>query len=447
MKIGVYICECGSNIAGTIDTEKVARSAEPLPKVSVSRVYRYACSEPGQNLITNDIEELGLDRIIVAACSPSMHEPTFRAVLKERGLNPYLLEMVNIREQCSWVHSDKKQATEKAISLLTAAVLRNALQQPLTPKKVGVTNNALVIGGGIAGIQAALDLAEVGYKTYLVEKTPSIGGKMAQLDKTFPTLDCSACILSPKMVDVGRHPNITLLANSEVVEVEGFVGNFKVKIKKKATYVDPVKCTLCDECVPVCPVIIHDEYNENLSPRRAIYIPFPQAVPATYIIEEETCLGIDPLICAKCRDVCGPEAIDFDMKPEIIEEEFGAIVVATGYEAYPIENIGEYGYGSIHNVISGLEFERILSASGPTDGVVRRPSDGKVPKTVVFIHCAGSRDPAKHLPYCSKVCCMYSTKHALQYRHLVHDGTAVNFYIDIRTAGKDYEEFYQRAAE
>ncbi len=447
MKIGVYICECGSNIAGTVDTEKVAQSAEPLPKVAVSRVYRYACSEPGQNLITQDIEELGLDRVIVAACSPSMHEPTFRALLREKGLNPYLLEMVNIREQCSWVHSDKDQATDKAISLLTSAILRNTLMKPLTPKKVGVINKALVIGGGIAGIQSALDLAEVGYQTYLVEKTPSIGGKMAQLDKTFPTLDCSACILSPKMVDVGRHPNITLLANSEVIEVDGYVGNFNVKIRKKATYVDPVKCTLCDECVPVCPVIVHDEYNADLSPRRAIYIPFPQAVPATYIIDEEACLGIDPLICAKCRDVCGPDAIDFDMKPEIIEEEFGAIIVATGYEPYPIENIGEYGYGTIHNVISGLEFERIISASGPTDGVVRRPSDGKVPKTVVFIHCAGSRDPAKHLPYCSKVCCMYSTKHALQYRHLVHDGTAVNFYIDIRTAGKDFEEFYQRAAE
>ncbi len=447
MKIGVYICECGSNIAGTIDVEKVAASVEPLPNVAVSRIYKYSCSDPGQAIIRNDIEELKLDRIIVAACSPRMHEPTFRAVLEEKGLNPYCLEMVNIREQCSWVHSDIKLGTEKAISLLKGSVLKAAVMEPLERKKVGVTSKALVIGGGIAGIQAALDIANTGFQVTLVEKSSTIGGKMAQLDKTFPTLDCSQCILSPKMVDASRHPNITLLANSEVEEVDGYVGNFKVKIRKNPRYVIEDKCTLCDECVPVCPVILHDEYNENLSPRKAIYIEYPQAIPASYIVDPNTCLGIEPLICVKCKDVCGPEAIDFDMQPEIVEDEFGAIVVATGFETYPIENIGEYGYGSIHDVISGLEFERILAANGPTMGVIRRPSDGKIPKIIVFIHCVGSRDPAKHLPYCSKICCMYSTKHALMYKHQVHDGIAVNFYIDIRTGGKDYEEFYQRASE
>ncbi len=447
MKIGVYICECGSNIAGTIDVEKVASSVEPLPNVAVSKVYKYSCSDPGQAIIGDDIEEFDLDRIIVAACSPRMHEPTFRAILEDKGMNPYVLEMVNIREQCSWVHSDIEQGTEKATSLLTGAILKSAVMEPLDRKKVGVTSKALVIGGGIAGIQAALDIANTGFPVTLVEKSSTIGGKMAQLDKTFPTLDCSQCILSPKMVDVKRHPNITLIANAEVEEVDGYVGNFKVKIKKKPRYVIEDKCTLCDDCVPVCPVIVHDQYNESLSPRRAIYIAYPQAIPASYIIDESTCLGIEPLICTKCKEVCGPEAIDFDMQPEIIEDEFGAIVVATGLETYPIENIGEYGYGSIHDVVSALEFERILAANGPTEGVIRRPSDGKIPKTIVFVHCAGSRDPAKHLPYCSKICCMYSTKHALMYKHLVHDGTAINFYIDIRTGGKDYEEFYQRASE
>jgi heterodisulfide reductase subunit A len=447
MKIGVYVCECGTNIAATVDVEELVEQAKEFPNVEVSRLYKYVCSDPGQEIIKKDITEMELDRIVVAACSPRMHEPTFRAVLEDMGLNPYVLEIVNIREQVSWVHDKKESGTDKAASLLKGAVVRAALMHPLERKKVGVTHTALVIGGGIAGIQAALDLADMGFKTTLVEKSATIGGKMAQLDKTFPTLDCSQCILSPKMVDVSRHPNIDLLALSEVVEVDGYVGNFKVKIKKNPRYVIEDKCTLCDDCVPVCPVIEHDEYNQGFAPRRAIYIPYPQAVPASYLIDPNSCLGIDPLICSKCKEVCGPEAIDFDQQPEIIEKEFGAIVVATGYEPYPIENIGEYGYGTIPDVISGLDFERIISASGPTAGTIRRPSDGKIPKTVVFIHCAGSRDPSKHLPYCSKVCCMYATKHALQYKHVVHDGTAVNFFIDVRTAGKDYEEFYQRAAE
>ena len=317
----------------------------------------------------------------------------------------------------------------------------------LTPVKIPVTQKALVIGGGIAGIQAALDIADSGFKVYLVEKDTTIGGHMAQLAETFPTLDCSQCILTPKMVAISRHPNIVLLTNSEVEAVDGYVGSFKVRIRKNPRYVIEDKCNLCTDCEAVCPVIVKDDFNQGLAPRKAIYIKFPQAVPPAYVIDPEACLGIDPLICSKCAEVCEQNAIDFDMQPEIIEEEFGTIVVATGYDIYSIDNIGEYGYGTITDVISGLEFERLLSASGPTGGVIRRPSDGKIPKTVAFIHCAGSRDPAKHLPYCSKICCMYATKHALQYKHLVPDGVAVNFYIDVRTAGKDYEEFYKRAAE
>ncbi|MHA2308446.1 MAG: FAD-dependent oxidoreductase [Candidatus Heimdallarchaeaceae archaeon] len=449
-KVGVFVCHCGRNIAHTVDIKKVLETIKDNEDVAHVEDNMYMCSEPGQAVIKEAIKKHNLDRVVVAACSKDMHEDnedTFRIVTKEAGLNQYLTEMANIREQCSWVHEDKEDATEKTIKIIGSTIEKVKRNQALEPYHIPVTRKALVIGGGIAGIQSALDIADAGYQVTLVEKDSTIGGKMAQLAETFPTLDCSQCILTPKMVAVSRHPNIQLLTNSEVESVDGYVGSFKVKIKKKPRYVIEEKCTICDDCVHVCPVIVHDEYNAGLSPRKAIYIAFPQAVPASYIIDPNTCLGIDPLICAKCKEVCDPEAIDFDMHAEILEDEFGAIVVATGYTAYPYEEIGEYGYGNIHDVISGLEFERLLSANGPTQGVIRRPSDGSIPKTVVFIHCAGSRDPAKHLPYCSKICCMYATKHALQYKHLVHDGVAVNFYIDVRTAGKDYEEFYKRAAE
>ena len=446
-KVGVFVCHCGRNIAQTVDIEKLMEKVREKYAVELVEDNMYMCSDPGQNLLKESIQAKNLDRVIVAACSRDMHEPTFRSAAQEAGLNPYLVEIANIREQVSWVHDDKEKATEKASKIIGSTIEKVIRDEPLEPLKIPVVQRALVIGGGIAGIQAALDIADAGYEVTLVEKSPTIGGHMAQLAETFPTLDCSQCILTPKMVAVSRHPKINLLTTSEVVNVDGYVGNFKVQIRKNPRYVDVDKCNLCDDCTAVCPVVVHDEYNQNLSPRKAIYIPFPQAVPASYVIDEETCLGIDPLICSKCKDVCLVEAINFDMQPEIIEEEFGAIIVATGYDTYPIENIGEYGYGAHPDIISGLDFERLLSANGPTQGVIRRPSDGKVPKTVVFVHCAGSRDPAKHLPYCSKICCMYSTKHALQYKHLVHDGTAINFYIDVRTAGKDYEEFYKRAAE
>ena len=296
MKIGVYVCECGINIAATVDVEKVVEEVKNLPNVVVSRFYRYMCSDPGQELIKKDIKELHLDRIVVASCSPRMHEPTFRRVLEESGLNPYCLEMVNIREQCSWVHKEKEKGTQKAMALVKSAARRVSLSYPLEKKKVDVTPTALVVGGGIAGIQAALDIGDMGYKTYLVEKTPSIGGRMAQLDKTFPTLDCSACILTPKMVDVARHPNIELLSYADVVGVEGFVGNFTVKVRKKPRYVDFEKCTGCRECSTVCPVEIPNEFDVEHGIRKAIYVPFPQAVPLKCTIDKR---GIQP-----CKDIC-----------------------------------------------------------------------------------------------------------------------------------------------
>jgi heterodisulfide reductase subunit A len=296
MKIGVYVCECGINIASTVDVEKVVERAKNLPNVAVARFYKYMCSDPGQELIKKDIEEMKLDRVVVASCSPRMHEPTFRAVLEQSGLNPYCLEMINIREQCSWVHKDREMATEKAFDLVKSAVLRASLLKPLDKKAVDVTPAALVIGGGIAGIQTALDIGQMGFKTYLVEKTPSIGGRMAQLDKTFPTLDCSACILTPKMVDVARHPNVELLTYSEIVGIDGYVGNFNVKIKKKPRYIDIEKCTGCGECFNGCPVEVPNEFDMAKGTRHAIYTPFPQAVPLKATIDKR---GMHP-----CRDAC-----------------------------------------------------------------------------------------------------------------------------------------------
>lgn len=446
-KTGVFVCHCGINIAGTVDVKKVTKDLAKHPGVEHSEDYVYMCSDPGQNLIIDSIKEKDLDKVVVACCSPTLHETTFRNAAKSAGINEFQCEIANIREQCSWVHKDMDKATDKATRITRSAVERVQGNESLEPISIPVTRRALVIGGGIAGIQAALDMANTGYEVVLVERSPSIGGHMIQLSETFPTLDCSQCILTPKMVEVSKHPKIKLLTYSEVQDVSGYVGNFKVKILKKPTYVDPEKCTLCDECLKVCPVVTSNEFDLGLTGRRAIYIPFPQAIPATYTLDIKNCPGLLPIACGKCADVCDPEAIDYDMKPEIIEEEVGAIVVATGFDLYEKENLSEYGYGKYPDVLDGLQFERLCSASGPTQGKVLRPSDHKEPKEVVFIQCAGSRDPELHCAYCSKICCMYTAKHAMLYKHHVRDGQAYIFYIDIRSGGKGYEEFVQRAVE
>ncbi len=446
-RTGFFICHCGVNIAGTVDVAKVADELSKYPGVVFSKDYVYMCSDPGQNLIIDAIKEEKLDNVVVSCCSPTLHETTFRNTAKSAGLNDFHCEIGNVREQCSWVHKDMKKATEKAIRISKSTVERVRRNEALEPISIPVTRRALVIGGGIAGIQAALDLANSGYDVILVERNPSIGGHMIQLSETFPTLDCSQCILTPKMVEVSKHPKIKLMTYSEVQEVSGYVGNFKVKILKKPTYVDPDKCTLCDECTKVCPVVVPNEFDVNLTGRRAIYIPFPQAIPATYTLDIKSCPGLLPIACGKCADVCKPQAIDYDMQPQVLEEEVGSIIVATGYDLLDKEVMAEYGYGKYDDVLDGLQFERLLSASGPTRGEVLRPSDHKEPKEVVFIQCAGSRDPELYCPYCSKICCMYTAKHAMLYKHKVHDGQAYIFYIDIRSGGKGYEEFVQRTLE
>jgi len=446
-RYGLFICHCGRNIADTVDIEELTKRFRNYPNLVVVEDYPYLCSDPGQNMIREAIEANRLDGVVIASCSPTLHEPTFRAIAQQAGLNKYKLDIANIREQCSWVHDRTPQATNKAEAIIQSTLARVMHAEPLKPIESPVVRKALVIGGGVAGIQAALDIANSGIDTILVEKNPSIGGHMAQLSETFPTLDCSQCILTPKMVEVSRHPKVKMYTYSEIESVSGSVGDFKVTIRQKPRFVEPNVCTACGDCAGVCPVVVPNEFDMGLKSRKAIYIPFPQAVPAVYILDTDNCLGLFPLACGKCREACEIGAINYDMKPEFIEEHVGAIVVATGFDLYDMNNLGEYGYDKIADVIDGLYFERLLSASGPTAGVVRRPSDGKIPQEVVFIQCAGSREPERHKGYCSKICCMYVAKQAMLYQHRVHGGQSYVFYIDVRTGGRDYEEFYRRALD
>lgn len=448
-KIGVYVCHCGSNIAGTVDVADVAKwSAEKLGHrgVVVARDYKFMCSSLGQELIEKDIKELGLTRVVVAACSPHLHEKTFRNACKNAGLNPYLCELVSIREQVSWVHTDKVAATEKAKAIISGGVERIIWHEPLTPLKVPIHPDTLVVGGGIAGIQAALEIADAGYHVVMVEREPSIGGHMAQFDKTFPTLDCSACILTPKMVDVGNHPNITLLTWAEVTHVDGYVGNFQVTIRQKPRYVNTELCTGCGICQEKCPKKVVDEvFEAGLGYRKAVYTPFPQAVPKYPVIDRENCTFFQKGTCKACEKFCPTNAIDFNQQEAMLQIDVGQIILATGYDLFDARRIPQYGYGRLANVFTSLEFERLTNAAGPTGGKVFLRDGVTVPQTIGIVHCVGSRDK-NYNNYCSSICCMQSLKFA----HLAHEKTGAevyNFYIDIRTPAKAYDEFYQRIME
>ena len=449
VRIGFYICHCGTNIAGMVDVLAVAKYVATLTNVVVSRDYKYMCSDPGQEMIVQDIIENRLNRIVVAACSPLLHEHTFREATRRGGLNPFFFQMVNVREQDSWVHTNRQEATRKAMALARAAIQRVPLHKPLEVKKVSINPNVLVVGGGIAGIHAALVLANAGKHVCLVERDPTIGGHMAKFDKTFPTLDCAMCVLSPKMAAAGSHPNITLWSYSEVVKVDGFVGNFKVTVRRKPRYVLEDLCTGCQECVEACiykEPKFRDEFNLGLGKRKPVFLPFPQAIPPIALIDPDTCIELKTGKCKKtCVEACGDrKAIDFKQKEELREITVGTIIVATGFQIFDAKRTPYYGYGVYPNVYNALEVERLINASGPTGGeIILR--NGQVPKKVAIIHCVGSRDENTNR-WCSRVCCLYSLKLA----HLIQEHTQAeifNFYIDIRTPGKSMEEFYCRIAE
>ncbi|HVP81085.1 MAG TPA: CoB--CoM heterodisulfide reductase iron-sulfur subunit A family protein [Thermodesulfobacteriota bacterium] len=443
-KIGVYLCHCGSNIAGVVDVEEASFWAqETFPEVTVSRNYKFMCSSPGQELIEKDIKELGLTRVVVAACSPHLHEPTFRGACQRAGLNPFLFEMASIREQVSWVTTDKQIATQKAKALIEGAIKRVVYNEPLEPFIVKIDPNVLIVGGGVAGIQAALEIADSGSHVYLVEREPSIGGHMAQFDKTFPTLDCSACILTPKMFAVGSHPNITLLTWSEVEKVEGYVGNFTVQVRKRARKIKEDLCTGCLVCQEKCPKkVVDNVFEVGLANRKAVYVPFPQAVPKYPVIDTENCTFFQKGKCKICEHFCPTDAIDFAQEDQVLKLNIGNILLATGYDPFDCRRMPQYGYGVLPNVITSLEFERMTNASGPTAGKVLLKDGKTVPTSIGIIHCVGSRDK-NYNEYCSSICCMQSLKFA----HLAHEKTGAkvcNFYIDIRTPAKSYEEFYKR---
>ena len=448
-KIGVFVCHCGTNIAATVDVQKVAQTLKNEPGVVFSTDYQYMCSESGQDIIKNAIADYKLTGVVICSCSPRMHEATFRRAAEKAGLNPYMVEIANIREQCSWIHKEMQTATEKAVILGRAAIAKVHLNAPLTAGESPVTKRALVIGGGIAGIQTALDIADAGFDVDIVEKKPTIGGKMAQIDKTFPTLDCAACILTPKMVDCAQNDKINIYAYSEVEDISGFVGNFSVKIRKKARYVDETKCTGCGLCTEKCPQKnVPNEFNLGFDNRRAIYIPFAQAVPKKATIDPDYCTMLKTGKCGVCSKLCTAGAIDYKQKDQIIEEKYGAIIVATGFEPIKVDKYDEFAYSQSKDVVTSLELERLMNAAGPTKGTLLRPSDGTHPHTIVFVQCVGSRcEDERGKPYCSKVCCMYTAKHAMLIREKYPDTEVYVFYIDVRTPGKNFDEFYRRAIE
>lgn len=456
-RIGVFVCHCGTNIAGTVDVAKVAEELGKVNGVVYSTHYTYMCSSAGQKMIEDKIHELNLTGVVLCSCSPRMHEKTFRSCAERAGLNAYKVEVANIREQCSWVMKEMGDATEKAIALGKAAVAKTILDTPLIEGETPMTKRALVIGGGIAGITAALDIADAGFPVDIVEKDYTVGGKMAKLDKTFPTLDCASCIVTPKMTEVSQNPNIRILSYSEVAGVKGYIGNFEVDIKRHPRYVDETKCTGCGACIEKCPnKKVPNAFNLNLNNRKAIDIPFAQAVPKVAAISADYCLHMKGLkngkdnVCGFCEKACAAGAINFHQEETMLTEKYGAIIVATGYNPISLEKFDEYAYSQSPDVVSSLEFERLCNASGPTNGHLLRPSDGKEPKNIVFVQCVGSRcsaDSAKGHEYCSKICCMYTAKHAILTRDHYPDTNITVFYIDVRTPGKNFDEFYRRAVE
>jgi len=439
LKIGLFICDCGKNISGVIDNDRLIEHFEKYPDLFVFR-DQYLCSELGLNKIIDEIQQKKVDRVVIAACSFKLHGLLFRKTIEKAGINRFLISFANVREQNSWVHYDEpEKATRKAIDQINMAIERVKLLEPLEVQYSNVTPSSLIIGGGIAGIKAALAIADTGIKVYLVEKEPTIGGHMALFDKTFPTLDCSICILGPLMTEVKDHPNIKLLTYSTVESVDGYIGNFEVKIKKNPRFIKEDDCVGCiDICREVCPIDI----EETFFPRKAIDVPYPQAIPLFPNILEEYCIG-----CKACAQACDRDAIDFDQTPEFLNITVGSIIVATGLKPFDPSVLGELSYEKYPDVITSMQMERLLNNDGPTHGKVVKPSNGQIPKKVSFVLCVGSRNKKIHHDYCSQVCCNVAIKHAILLKKENPDIRINIYYTDIRAVGKNCEEFYNRARE
>jgi heterodisulfide reductase subunit A len=440
-RIGIFVCECGGNIGDVVDVKAVVEAVKSWDGVAVAKYHKYLCSKPAQEMILDAVKKESLDRVVVASCTPRMHLATFQSVLERAGLNPFMLEFVNIREQDSWIlgpHSSP-EATKKAISLIKGGYERSRELEPLQLISEKGSREILIIGGGIAGITSALELGYLGYKVHLVERKPSIGGNMAKLTKVFPTLDCAQCILTPRMAEVGRNTNVNLYTYAEVQEVSGRPGNYDVKVRMKPRGVDVQKCRSCGVCAKVCPVSVPDEFNEGWVQRKAAYIEFPQAVPSAYTIDFKACTK-----CLKCEKLCPAKAISLEDQGSTIDLHVGGIIIATGYQLYDAKKLETYGYGTYKDVITMMDLERFVSATGPTGGYIKR-ADGSDVKRMAIVLCAGSRDK-NYIPYCSRICCMYALKQAFVLKKMLGIDVSI-YYTDIRATGKGYEDLYWRDEE
>ena len=450
-RIGIFICHCGKNIAGGADINALLETSRKLEGVVFVTDNKFSCSEEGQIAIQDAIKDNDLNRIIVVACDPSLHLLTFQHCGKKMGIDPAFVDLIDIRKWTMFGSPnkvDEKQALINSQKLIEQAAKRMRLKRIVPKVSVEVNQSVLVIGGGVAGLEASLDLADKGYKVHLIERLPTIGGKMALLYKVFPTNDCAPCILAPKTAYANIHPNINLLTNSEVANVEGHIGNFSVVVNQKPRYVDEKKCTGCGLCIEKCPTkVIDDEYSRGIGERKAIYIPYNQAIPRKAVIDSQNCLYFQKDACRLCEKVCPVQAIDFKQEPKAIELKVGAIIVATGFDEYNPDQKVEYGYRRYGNVITQFQLARLLDIDGPTKGRLLRPTDKKEPRSIAMIQCVGSRDENTN-GYCSSVCCMYALKHAQIIKEMVlPDAQVYISYIDMRTAGKGFEEYYRRTRE
>ncbi len=441
-RIGVYVCECGPNIKDAMDLDEVVKFIRGLENVVLTKAFGLLCAQKGQELIGKDIKDHDLTRVVIAACSPKEHENTFKQCLEKAGLNPFLLQIANIREQCAWVVKDKALATDKAKAIIHAAVRRVVYHEPLEVKNVECQPDALVVGAGIAGISAALTLAQKNRKVYLVEKLPCIGGKVARYEDVFPNLECASCILDPILDEVLHNEHIEILTWSEVQEVLGFYGNFLVKVNKKARFVDSETCIGCGACVETCPVKVKNEYNEGLDERRAIYIPYPGALPNVAVIDEKHCLRWQGEGCNACQEACPFGSIIYEETDQVRQLRVGAIVLATGFDLFDPARDPKYGYGKIDNVYTSLEFERLVNSAGPTEGKILL-RNGQVPEKIALVHCVGSRTGEFH-EHCSAVCCMYLLKFAHQVNGKLPGASMTGLYSDLCLPGKEAQGFFNK---